>query len=210
MKEIIVSTKDDFIFKNNLYDEITIKNIIKKEIDLFIFEENILIKEFENIKSAKESIIEKIVKEEYGDKNDILIHYEHDKRRKKLYLYSMGNGKRVKSIINEAKVVRVKPIQFYIKRIVENKIKKLKDYIIILELREVIYLIYIKEKFIVKSFVKSKENLIITNESDMLKENDVVIASKEDEKIIPEEIKDKLNIINLEIGEIINEKIFKV
>ena len=122
----------------------------------------------------------------------------------------MGNGKRVKSIINEAKVVRVKPIQFYIKRIVENKIKKLKDYIIILELREVIYLIYIKEKFIVKSFVKSKENLIITNELDMLKENDVVIASKEDEKIIPEEIKDKLNIINLEIGEIINEKIFKV
>lgn len=210
MKEIIVSTKDDFIFKNNLYDEITIKNIIKKEIDLFIFEENILIKEFENIKSAKESIIEKIVKEEYGDKNDILIHYEHDKRIKKLYLYSMGNGKRVKSIINEAKVVRVKPIQFYIKRIVENKIKKLKDYIIILELREVIYLIYIKEKFIVKSFVKSKENLIITNELDMLKENDVVIASKEDEKIIPEEIKDKLNIINLEIGEIINEKIFKV
>ncbi len=210
MKEIIVSTKDDFIFKNNLYDEITIKNIIKKEIDLFIFEENILIKEFENIKSAKESIIEKIVKEEYGDKNDILIHYDHDKRRKKLYLYSMGNGKRVKSIINEAKVVRVKPIQFYIKRIVENKIKKLKDYIIILELREVIYLIYIKEKFIVKSFVKSKENLIITNELDMLKENDVVIASKEDEKIIPEEIKDKLNIINLEIGEIINEKIFKV
>ncbi len=201
MKEIIVSTKDDFIFKNNLYDEITIKNIIKKEIDLFIFEENILIKEFENIKSAKESIIEKIVKEEYGDKNDILIHYDHDKRRKKLYLYSMGNGKRVKSIINEAKVVRVKPIQFYIKRI---------DYIIILELREVIYLIYIKEKFIVKSFVKSKENLIITNELDMLKENDVVIASKEDEKIIPEEIKDKLNIINLEIGEIINEKIFKV
>ena len=92
MKEIIVSTKDDFIFKNNLYDEITIKNIIKKEIDLFIFEENILIKEFENIKSAKESIIEKIVKEEYGDKNDILIHYEHDKRRKKLYLYKMGRN----------------------------------------------------------------------------------------------------------------------
>ncbi|WP_300887347.1 hypothetical protein [uncultured Clostridium sp.] len=155
MKEIIVSTKDDFIFKNNLYDEITIKNIIKKEIDLFIFEENILIKEFENIKSAKESIIEKIVKEEYGDKNDILIHYEHDKRRKKLYLYSMGNGKRVKSIINEAKVVRVKPIQFYIKRIVENKIKKLKDYIIILELREVIYLIYI-------NFIFNMFELLIT------------------------------------------------
>ena len=37
MKDVIVSTKDDFIFKNKLYDEITIKNVAKKEIDLFIF-----------------------------------------------------------------------------------------------------------------------------------------------------------------------------
>ena len=86
MKDIIVSTKDDFIFKNKLYDEITIKNVVKKEIDLFIFEENILIKEFENIRKVKESIVGKIVKEEYGDDNDILIHYEYDKKRKKLYL----------------------------------------------------------------------------------------------------------------------------
>ena len=56
MKDIIVSTKDDFIFKNKLYDEIAIKSIVKKEIDLFIFEENILIKEFENIKKAKDEI----------------------------------------------------------------------------------------------------------------------------------------------------------
>ena len=75
MKDIIVSTKDDFIFKNKLYDEITIKNVVKKEIDLYIFEENILIKEFENIRKVKESIVSKIVKEEYGDENDILIHY---------------------------------------------------------------------------------------------------------------------------------------
>lgn len=210
MKEIIVSTKDDFIFKNKLYDEITIKNIIKKEIDLFIFEENILIKEFENIKIAKESIIGKIVKEEYGDGNDILIHYEHDKKRKKLYLYSMGNGRKVKNIINEAKIAKVKPIQFYVKKLVENKIKKLKDYIIILELREFIYLLCIKEKFIVKSFLKSRESLIIENQLDIFKESKIIVVSKEDEKIIPEEIKDKLNIINLEIGELINEKIFKV
>ena len=126
MKDIIVSTKDDFIFKNKLYDEIAIKSIVKKEIDLFIFEENILIKEFENIKKAKEAIIGKIVREEYGDENDILIHYEHDKKSKKLYLYSMGNGRKIKNIISEAKSVRIRPIQFYIKTIVESKIKKIK------------------------------------------------------------------------------------
>lgn len=139
MKDIIVSTKDDFIFKNKLYDEIAIKSVVKKEMDLFIFEENILIKKFENIKKAKEAIVEKIVREEFGDENDILIHYEHDKKRKHLYLYSMGNGRKVKNIINETKVLRIKPIQFYIKTLVERKIKKLRNYIIIIELREIIY-----------------------------------------------------------------------
>ena len=138
MKDIVISTKEDFIFKNKLYDEVAIKSIVKKKIDLFIFEENILIKEFEDIKKAKEFIVGKIVREEYGDENDILIHYEHDKKRKKLYLYSMGNGRKIKNIISEAKIVRVKPIQFYIKSIVESKIKKLTDYIIIIELREFI------------------------------------------------------------------------
>ena len=50
MRDIIISTKEDFIFKKKLYDEIEIKNVIKRDIDLFIFEENILIKEFENVK----------------------------------------------------------------------------------------------------------------------------------------------------------------
>ena len=63
MKDIVISTKEDFIFKNKLYDEIAIKSVVKKEIDLFIFEENILIKEFENIKKDKEAVVEKIVRE---------------------------------------------------------------------------------------------------------------------------------------------------
>ena len=75
MRDIIISTKEDFIFKKKLYDEIEIKNVIKRDIDLFIFEENILIKEFDNIKKVKEITIEKIVKDEYGDESDILIHY---------------------------------------------------------------------------------------------------------------------------------------
>ncbi|WP_297713264.1 hypothetical protein [Clostridium sp.] len=210
MKDIIVSTKDDFIFKNKLYDEIAIKSVVKKEMDLFIFEENILIKKFENIKKAKEAIVEKIVREEFGDENDILIHYEHDKKRKNLYLYSMGNGKRVKNIINEAKVLRIKPIQFYIKTLVERRIKKLRNYIIIIELRGIIYSLYIEENFIIKSFVKNKNDFILTHELNDLENGSILVMSKEVEDIIPEEIKYKLHIIYLEIGEIINEKIFKV
>ena len=210
MKDIIVSTKDDFIFKNKLYDEIAIKSVVKKEVDLFIFEENILIKKFENIKKAKEGIVEEIVREEFGDENDILIHYEHDKKRKNLYLYSMGNGRKVKNIINKAKVLRIKPIQFYIKALVERRIKKLRNYIIIIELREIIYSLYIEENFIIKSFVKNKNDFILSHELNNLESGSIVIMSKELESIISEEIKYNLHIIYLEIGEIINEKIFKV
>lgn len=210
MKDIIVSTKDDFIFKNKLYDEIAIKSVVKKEMDLFIFEENILIKKFENIKKPKEAIVEKIVREEFGDENDILIHYEHDKKRKNLYLYSMGNGRKVKNIINEAKVLRIKPIQFYIKTLVERRIKKLRNYIIIIELRGIIYSLYIEENFIIKSFVKNKNDFILTHELNDLENGSIVVMSKEVEDIIPKDIKYNLHIIYLEIGEIINEKVFKV
>lgn len=210
MKDIIVSTKDDFIFKNKIYDEIAIKSVVKKEMDLFIFEENILIKKFENIKKPKEAIVEKIVREEFGDENDILIHYEHDKKRKNLYLYSMGNGRKVKNIINEAKVFRIKPIQFYIKTLVERRIKKLRNYIIIIELRGIIYSLYIEENFIIKSFVKNKNDFILTHELNDLENGSIVVMSKEVEDIIPEDIKYNLHIIYLEIGEIINEKVFKV
>jgi len=210
MKDIIISTKDDFIFKNKLYDEIAIKSVVKKEMDLIIFEENILIKKFENIKKANESVVEKIVREEFGHENDILIHYEHDKKRKKLYLYSMGNGRKVKNIVNKVKVLRIKPIQFYIKTIVERKIKNLRNYIIIIELREIIYSLYIEENFIVESFMKNKNDFILSYELNDFKNGSVVIMSKEIEDIIPEEIKYRLHIIYLEIGEIINEKIFKV
>ncbi|MDU5230581.1 MAG: hypothetical protein E6175_09420, partial [Anaerococcus sp.] len=147
---------------------------------------------------------------EITPENDILIHYEHDKKRKKLYLYSMGNGRKVKNIVNEAKVIRIKPIQFYIKALVESKIKKLRNYIIIIELRGIIYSLYIEENFIVKSFMKNKNEFILSHELNDLENGSIVIMSKEVEGIIPEEIKYKLHIIYLEIGEIINEKIFKV
>ena len=122
----------------------------------------------------------------------------------------MGNGRKIKNIISEAKSVRIRPIQFYIKTIVESKIKKLRDYIIIMELREFIYSIYVKENFIIKSFIKNRNDFILSNELNDLEEGSVVIISKDDENIIPEKIKYKLHTISLEIGEIINEKIFKL
>ena len=62
----------------------------------------------------------------------------------------------------------------------------------------------------IKSIIKNSNDFILSNELNYLEEGSVVIISKDDENIIPEKIKYKLHTISLEIGEIINEKIFKV
>lgn len=58
--------------------------------------------------------------------------------------------------------------------------------------------------------MKNKNDFILSHELNDLENGSIVIMSKEVEDIIPEEIKYNLHIIYLEIGEVINEKIFKV
>ena len=122
----------------------------------------------------------------------------------------MGNGSRVKKLSRYVNDIRVNPVQFYIKNIVENKIKKLLNYIIIFNLRDKVYSIYIKEGFIIKSFIKDKDKFILDNELSNLDKDVAVVIGEEEKNMISQEVKSKLNIITFEIGEIINEKLFKI
>lgn len=210
MRDVIICTKDKFLFKDKCYDEIAIKKIIKKEVELFIIEENILVKTFENINKVNENVVNRIVKDEFGDKINILMHYEHDRKRKKLYLYSIGSESKVKFISKTLKELNVLPIQFYIKKIVEKKVKKFNDYVIISRIREVIYCLDIHNGFIVKSRVDNVENFILNYKFDDIEEVKTIVINSSDKDLIPKELQCKLNIIVLDIGEKINEKIFKV
>lgn len=210
MRDIIVCIKDKFLFKDKSYDEITIKKSIKKEIDLFIIEENILIKTFENINKVNENVVSKIVKDEFGDKINILMHYEHDRKRKKLYLYSIGNESKINFISKNLKEISVFPIQFCIKKIVERKVKNFNEYLIISGIREVVYCLDIYNGFIVKSRVENIENFILNYKFDDIEEGKAIVINALDKDLIPEEFRSKLNIIIFDIGEKINEKIFKV
>lgn len=210
MRDVIICTKDKFLFKDKSYDEIAIKKIIKKEIDLFIIEENILVKTFENINKINESVVSKIVKDEFGDRINILMHYEHDRKRKKLYLYSIGNESKVNFISKSLKELNVLPIQFYIKKIVENKVKKFNDYVIISRIRGFIYCLDIHNGFVVKSRVENGENFILNYNFDDIGVGKTIVINSSDKELIPEEFKQELNIIVLDIGGKINEKIFKV
>ena len=125
MRDIVIANKNKYIYNGKLYDDISIKRVISKEIELYVMEEDLLIKTYDEIKNDKEDIVYEIINEEYGSEKSALMHYEYDKKRKKLFLYSIGNGERIQFLCEDLNEVIILPIQFYIRDIVIKKIKKI-------------------------------------------------------------------------------------
>ena len=158
MRDIVIANKNKYIYNGKLYDDISIKRVISKEIELYVMEEDLLIKTYDEIKNDKEDIVYEIINEEYGSEKSALMHYEYDKKRKKLFLYSIGNGERIQFLCEDLNEVIILPIQFYIRDIVIKKIKKIFNYIVLIEIKEVVYYLEIKNKLIVNSLIKNKED----------------------------------------------------
>ena len=158
MRDIVIANKNKYIYNGKLYDDISIKRVISKEIELYVMEEDLLIKTYDEIKNDKEDIVYEIINEEYGSEKSALMHYEYDKKRKKLFLYSIGNGERIQFLCEDLNEVIILPIQFYIRDIVIKKIKKIFNYIVLIEIKEVVYYLEIKNKLIVNSLIKTKED----------------------------------------------------
>ena len=146
MRDIVIANKNKYIYNGKLYDDISIKRVISKEIELYVMEEDLLIKTYDEIKNDKEDIVYEIINEEYGSEKSALMHYEYDKKRKKLFLYSIGNGERIQFLCEDLNEVIILPIQFYIRDIVIKKIKKIFNYIVLIEIKEVVYYLEIKNK----------------------------------------------------------------
>mgnify|MGYP006981061361 CR=1 FL=1 len=86
MRDIVIANKNKYIYNGKLYDDISIKRVISKEIELYVMEEDLLIKTYDEIKNDKEDIVYEIINEEYGSEKSALMHYEYDKKRKKFIL----------------------------------------------------------------------------------------------------------------------------
>ena len=132
MRDIVIANKNKYIHKGKIYDDISIKKIINKEVNLYIIEENLLIKSYDGIKSVKENVICDIINDEYGVNHNVLMYYEYDKKRKKLFLYSIGDVERIQFLCGGLSEVTILPIQFYIREITMKKIKKPSQYRVLL------------------------------------------------------------------------------
>ena len=200
MRDIVIANKNKYIYNGKLYDDISIKRVISKEIELYVMEEDLLIKTYDEIKNDKEDIVYEIINEEYGSEKSALMHYEYDKKRKKLFLYSIGNGERIQFLCEDLNEVIILPIQFYIRDIVIKKIKKIFNYIVLIEIKEVVY--YLE--------IKNKEDFTNDFKFNEIKKEIPLIIDKSLDYLIPKEADYKIEIVQLNIGDKINEKIFKI
>ena len=210
MRDIVIANKNKYIYNGKLYDDISIKRVISKEIELYVMEEDLLIKTYDEIKNDKEDIVYEIINEEYGSEKSALMHYEYDKKREKLFLYSIGNGERIQFLCEDLNEVIILPIQFYIRDIVIKKIKKIFNYIVLIEIKEVVYYLEIKNKLIVNSLIKNKEDFTNDFKFNEIKKEIPLIIDKSLDYLIPKEADYKIEIVQLNIGDKINEKIFKI
>ena len=51
MRDIVIANKNKYIYNGKLYDDISIKRVISKEIELYVMEEDLLIKTYDEIKN---------------------------------------------------------------------------------------------------------------------------------------------------------------
>ncbi|MBD7916588.1 hypothetical protein H9660_15760, partial [Clostridium sp. Sa3CUN1] len=93
------------ISKINVYDEkyyhkkeeynkrtlVNLLNILKKKRKIVLYSEKIFVKSYEYIGNKFETYVQEKITEDFSNKDNILFHYEVDKKNKLIYLYSLRN-----------------------------------------------------------------------------------------------------------------------
>ncbi|MBX7429982.1 hypothetical protein K4H34_10465, partial [Clostridium chauvoei] len=173
-----------------------------------IIGEPLLIKIYDFNKDDKnlEEFIEENLEKEFLVNSDMLFHYEYFKKNNLVYIYSIKRGLTVEKLSKDAKKLKVIPIQFLIKDLINRKFKKYKDIISITKFRDIYYLTSIKNKMIVDCDILDINKDI----------NDILVSYGSNNLIVlDDDIKEKIDtskfkLINfLKIGEIIDERIYK-
>jgi hypothetical protein len=149
--------KDKLYFKNIEYDYNTFNlllNNINKKIRITISSEKIFIKKYSypEGKIRIEKYIDNKISEDFSDKANLLFHYEVEKNKRYIYLYSMRID-RINNLFHCAKELIVEPVQFKVKNKVLKKLRKHKLILVHYKTKELNHLINIENNFIVDSLI---------------------------------------------------------
>lgn len=209
-KSIILMNKNFFIHHGEQYDFDKfneMKNLLKSNLKIIILEEDLYVKQFTNeIKIRKiYEFVDYKINNDFPQNGDIL--YDFERKNNLIAIYSIKGAKRIEKLSKNAKNIEVKPIQFIIKEIM---MKILKDNNltcrVLIKFNKHFYFVSFKEGLFYYGFVKEDKDLVL---NEVIKNNDL------GEFYVDENIVDilppnnKFKIIKMNIGELINEKIFE-
>lgn len=129
-KSIIFSGRDFFIYNKEKYyfDKINeVSHLFKFNRKVIIIEEELRVKQFKNkIKKFKmDGFVNDIIENDFPQNGDIL--YDYESKNNIISIYYIKGAKRIEKLLEDAKDIEVKPIQFIIKTVI-NKVLKSKNF----------------------------------------------------------------------------------
>ena len=208
-KSIVIIKKNLFIYNGQEYDFDNVNdmnNLLKSNVKIVILEEELYVKQFKNeIKRNKMyDFIDYKINNDFPQNGDIL--YDFEKNNNIIAIYYIKGAKRIEKISEIAKNIEVKPIQFIVKDVMMKILKtNIFNCKVIIKLNEYYYYISFKEGLFYYGLVEKDKEIVL----DKINQNDDFGEIYVDNSLCELSLTNKFKIIKMNIGELINEKIYE-
>jgi len=208
-KSIVIIKKNLFIYNGEEYDFDKVNemnNLLKSNLKIIILEEELYVKQFKNeIKRNKMyDFIDYKINNDFPQNGDIL--YDFEKNNNIIAIYYIKGAKRIEKISEIAKNIEVKPIQFIVKDVMMKILKtNIFNCKVIIKLNEYYYYISFKEGLFYYGLVEKDKEIVL----DKISQNDDFGEIYVDNSLCDLSLTNKFKIIKMNIGELINEKIYE-
>lgn len=195
------------IYKGKIYEYMDfLKNVkIAKKRIIVILDENLYINkvDIKEEKGTNENRVSKVIKESFGNGDDFLFNYEVAEDKQALYIYGVKGGINVAKLCKGASHIKVIPVQIWVVNKLKDRIKE-KSWQCIFKYMKVYYYCSIIQGLVGLTFAQENINLFNNKFQELLNEEALYL----DNTINEIDIKGMENFKHIELGGILNEKIF--
>lgn len=185
-------------------------NEIYKNLKIIIAENEMFISQYKLEDNNVTVFLDNIMMNNEINNENILTDYYYNKRKKILYLYSLNEGKYINKIANDKTIVKVIPIQFYIRNILKIALYRKSKVLVITKIHKNIYAIISEKGCITYSNILTNDKNVLNNEILKFAKDIEIILDKELEDFLVDDIKKSYKISIKSIGRNISEKIYKI
>ena len=185
-------------------------NEIYKNLKIIIAENEMFISQYKLEDNNVTVFLDNIMMNNEVNNENILTDYYYNKRKKILYLYSLNEGKYINKIANDKTIVKVIPIQFYIRNILKIALYRKSKVLVITKIHKNIYAIISEKGCITYSNILTNDKNVLNNEILKFAKDIEIILDNEVEDFLVDDIKKSYKISIKSIGRNISEKIYKI